>query len=106
MTVLGQEYVDDEYEDEVADMQEEAEELKQSMEDINTLRGNNGLKYKCILQVSGTPYYILASNEMLEDDSEIISKVSYTDMLKARDKWEEDNLAKDDDEKEEPWESP
>ena len=106
MTVLGQEYVDDEYEDEVADMQEEAEELKQSMEDINTLRGSNGLKYKCILQVSGTPYYILASNEMLEDDSEIISKVSYTDMLKARDKWEEDNLAKDDDEKEEPWESP
>ena len=103
---LGQEYVDDEYEDEVADMQEEAEELKQSMEDINKLRGSNGLKYKCVLQVSGTPYYILASNEMLEDDAEIISKVSYTDMLKARDKWEEDNLAKDDDEKEEPWESP
>ena len=64
-----------------------------------------GLRYKRVLQVSGTPYYILASNEMIEPGSEIISKVSYTDMLEARDKWHRDNEKKGN-KKEKPWTSP
>ena len=54
------------------------------------------IKRKQILQVSGTPYYILASNELVDkENTAIISDVSYTDMLNARNKWAEDNMDKD-----------
>lgn len=66
----------------------EAEESKKTLEKLN-------IKYKTILQVSGTPYYILASNEMIEEGSAIISKVSYTDMIEARDKWNSEHKSED-----------
>ncbi len=67
---------------------EEEEKIAKEME---SFKDKLNIKYKTILQVSGTPYYILASNEMIEDDAAVISKVSYTDMLNARDKWEKDH---------------
>ena len=73
---------------------EAVKELEQIKKDKKTIEGLK-VKYKVLLQVSGTPYYILASNEMLDPKAEIISKVSYTDMVKARDKWEGENKGKD-----------
>ena len=75
--------------------------------DRKKLEGLN-IKYKHVLQVSGTPYYILASNEMRESDAAIISKVSYTDMLKARDEWDDknDSLPDDSPDKKNRWDSP
>ncbi len=69
--------------DDNSDIEEEQKIAKESEEALKQLNIN----YRCALQVSGTPYYILASNEMIQEDAEIISKVSYSDMLKARDKW-------------------
>lgn len=66
------------------------EEIKEHERDEKILKGLN-IQKDITLQVSGTPYYILASNEMLDPDAEIISKVSYTDMLIARDKWEDEH---------------
>ena len=92
-----------ELEDEVTDIDDELKEMENDRKTLESLKG--GLRYKRVLQVSGTPYYILASNEMIEPGSEIISKVSYTDMLEARDKWNKDNEKKGK-KKEKPWESP
>ena len=78
VTGLGEDY---------SDIQEEIEEHDKNEK---LLKGLN-IQKDITLQVSGTPYYILASNEMLDDDAEIISKVSYTDMLAARDKWEDEH---------------
>ena len=82
-----------ELEDEVTDIDDELKEMENNRKTLKSLKG--GLRYKRLLQVSGTPYYILASNEMIEPGSEIISKVSYTDMLEARDKWNRDNERKE-----------
>lgn len=92
-----------ELEDEVTDIDDELKEMENDRKTLESLNG--GLRYKRVLQVSGTPYYILASNEMIEPGSEIISKVSYTDMLEARDKWNRDNEKKGN-KKEKPWASP
>lgn len=92
-----------ELEDEVTDIDDELKEMENDRKTLESLKG--GLRYKRVLQVSGTPYYILASNEMIEPGSEIISKVSYTDMLEARDKWNRENEKKGD-KKEKPWTSP
>lgn len=77
--------------DDNSDIEEEQEIAKESEEALKKLNIN----YKCALQVSGTPYYILASNEMIQEDAEIISKVSYSDMLKARDKWNAEHKHED-----------
>ena len=77
--------------DDNSDIEEEQTEAKELEKNIKKL----DVKYKQVLQVSGTPYYILASNEMIEDDAEIISRVSYSDMLKARDEWEKKNPNED-----------
>lgn len=92
-----------ELEDEVTDIDDELKEMENDRKTLESLKG--GLRYKRVLQVSGTPYYILASNEMIEPGSEIISKVSYTDMLEARDKWNRDNEKKGN-KREKPWTSP
>lgn len=92
-----------ELEDEVTDIDDELKEMENDRKTLESLK--RGLRYKRVLQVSGTPYYILASNEMIEPGSEIISKVSYTDMLEARDKWNRDNEKKGN-KKEKPWASP
>ena len=73
---------------------EAVKEMEQIKKDQKTVDGLK-VKYDVLLQVSGTPYYILASNEMLDPQAEIISKVSYTDMVKARDKWDNENKGKD-----------
>lgn len=73
---------------------EAVKEMEQIKKDQKTIDGLK-VKYDVLLQVSGTPYYILASNEMLDPSAEIISKVSYTDMVKARDKWDNENKSKD-----------
>ena len=63
---------------------------------------------KRTLQCSGTPYYILASGEFGKEyeNKTIISDVSFSDMLAARDKWDEDNQKKDPSEMEDPSKSP
>ena len=76
-------------EDETVALEQEINEETKSQ-----LKGLH-IKYRYILQVSGTPYYILASNEMLRDNAEIISKVSYTDMMLERDKWETEHPTDD-----------
>ena len=60
------------------------------------------LKPKCVLQCSGTPYYILSSGEFAESISKktIITKVTYSDMVTERDKWSEENPGEDE------WKSP
>ena len=68
------------------------EEEKKTAKEMESFKESLNIKYKTVLQVSGTPYYILASNEMIEDDAEVISKVSYTDMLNARDKWDKEHM--------------
>ena len=90
VTGLGRKKIEDDDEDN-AQLEEEqklAEESKKVIESLN-------VKYDRVLQVSGTPYYILASNEMIDKDAAIISKVSYTDMLNARDKWEKEHKGED-----------
>lgn len=77
--------------DDNSDIEEEQKIAKEVEEGIKSL----DIKYKRILQVSGTPYYILASNEMIDDDAAIISKVSYSDMLNARDKWNKEHKNED-----------
>lgn len=77
--------------DDNSDIEEEQKLAKESEETLKQLN----IKYKSILQVSGTPYYILASNEMIQEDAEIISKVSYSDMLNARDKWNKEHSNED-----------
>ena len=54
---------------------------------------NKQIKAKVRLQCSGTPYYILCSDEFapLVEGKEIISKVSFSDMLEARDNWASDH---------------
>lgn len=71
------------------------EEEEKIAKDMESFKNKLNIKYKTILQVSGTPYYILASNEMIEDDAAVISKVSYTDMLNARDKWDKEHANED-----------
>ncbi len=76
-------------EDEEQATQDLAQEETEIEKDKKSLSGLS-LNYKVILQVSGTPYYILASNEMnglLRKDAEVISTVSYSDMLNARNNW-------------------
>ena len=60
------------------------------------------LKPKCVLQCSGTPYYILSSGEFAESikNKTIITKVTYSDMVTERDKWADENQGKDE------WKSP
>ena len=66
----------------------EYEEFERETKEVNKIKDSFDVKYDRMLQVSGTPYYILASNEFLDKKtSMIISKVSYTDMMAARDRW-------------------
>ena len=87
VTKLGREDI----EDDNSDIEEEQKIAKESSDALKKLN----IKYKSVLQVSGTPYYILASNEMIEEGSEIISKVSYSDMLNARDEWNKEHKNED-----------
>lgn len=78
----------------VSDDNEDAKEAIELAKEMGKEIAN--IKRKQILQVSGTPYYILASNELVDkENTAIISDVSYTDMLNARNKWAEDNMDKD-----------
>lgn len=91
-TGLGRNKIkDDEDDEDNAAIEEEQKIARESSETLKKLN----IKYKRVLQVSGTPYYILASNEMIAEDAEIISKVSYTDMLNARDKYEREHEGED-----------
>jgi hypothetical protein len=54
------------------------------------------------LHLSGTPYRILMSDEFSKDD--IISFVQFSDIVKAQQDWEKDNISKD--EPKEEWENP
>lgn len=88
VTKLERKQIDD---DDNSDIEEEQKIAKEVEDGIKSL----DIKYKRILQVSGTPYYILASNEMIDEDAAIISKVSYSDMLNARDKWNKEHKNED-----------
>ena len=91
-TGLGRNKIkDDEDDEDNAAIEEEQKIARESSETLKKLN----IRYKRVLQVSGTPYYILASNEMIAEDAEIISKVSYTDMLNARDKYERKHEGED-----------
>ena len=88
VTKLERKQIDD---DDNSDIEEEQKIAKEVEDGIKSL----DIKYKRILQVSGTPYYILASNEMIDKDAAIISKVSYSDVLNARDKWNKEHKNED-----------
>ena len=45
------------------------------------------LKTKIQLHLSGTPYNIMLTDEFTSENSDVIGRYSYTDMLKARDEW-------------------
>lgn len=78
----------DEEDTSIADEQQINKEAQEGLKKLN-------IRYKTVLQVSGTPYYILASNEMIDKDAAIISKVSYSDMLKACNKWNKEHDGED-----------
>ncbi len=62
------------------------------------------LKAKIKLHLSGTPYKILADTEF--DDIDIISKCQYSDIIEAKNQWDDENALKDDAERKEEWENP
>lgn len=53
---------------------------------------------KVKLHLSGTPYRILLDNEF--EDSDIVGAVQYSDIVEAKEKWDRDNIEKDE------WENP
>lgn len=88
VTKLERKQIDDDDNSYIEEEQKIAKEVEDGIKSLD-------IKYKRILQVSGTPYYILASNEMIDKDAAIISKVSYSDMLNARDKWNKEHKNED-----------
>ena len=71
-------------------------ELKpiEGFEKIDELEKNiKVLNSKVSLHLSGTPYRILMSDEFEEDD--IIAFVQFSDIIDAKNKWDEENLKKD-----------
>ena len=78
--------------------QAEIDEMKKDLVEIKKLNNaisNIGAKYR--IQCSGTPYYILSSGEFAEmyTNKEIISDISFTDMINARNQWVKDNPGED-----------
>ncbi len=78
-------------------LKQEKKHNDESVEDL--LEQTKQLKAKVQLHLSGTPYRILMGSEFTEDD--IISYCQFTDIIKASQEWDAQNL----DEKEE-WENP
>lgn len=60
------------------------------------------LKAKITLHLSGTPYRILMGSEFTKDD--IIAFYQFTDIVKAQENWDKENLLKDEAEPE--WDNP
>ena len=58
------------------------------------------LKTKRQLHLSGTPYNIMTTDEFTKENSDVIGRYSYTDMLQARDEWIEQHPNQPE------WESP
>lgn len=75
-------------------------ELKKELADVDSSDDydNNEtlktLKAKVRLHLSGTPYRILMSNEFTKDD--IVAFYQFTDIVKDQEKWNQENLLKDD----------
>jgi hypothetical protein len=65
---------------------------------------SNYLHAKIKLHLSGTPYKILSETEF--DDIDIISKVQYSDIIDAKEKWDTENSLKEESERREEWENP
>lgn len=78
-------------------LKQEKKHNDESVEDL--LAQTKQLKSKVQLHLSGTPYRILMGSEFTEDD--IISYCQFTDIIKASQEWDKENL----DQKEE-WENP
>ena len=78
-------------------LKQEKKHNDESVEDL--LEQTKQLKAKVQLHLSGTPYRILMGSEFTKDD--IISYCQFTDIIKASQEWDAQNL----DEKEE-WENP
>ena len=78
-------------------LKQEKKHDDESVEDL--LDQTKQLKSKVQLHLSGTPYRILMGSEFTEDD--IISYCQFTDIIKASQEWDKENL----DQKEE-WENP
>ena len=74
---------------------QQKEELKQSDEDLGTLyQSIKFLNAKVRIHLSGTPYRILMGSEFTEDD--IIAFCQFSDIVDEQEKWNNDNLDKDD----------
>ena len=89
---IGLSVSSDEYsETEIKEARKEAKDAELITKKIHAINA------KYTLQCSGTPYYILASGEFADvyKNKEIISNVSFSDMLAARDAWIEENNSKD-----------
>lgn len=75
----------------IKDEELSAADNRRLQKEFNKARQNK-IQNKCVLQCSGTPYYILQSDEFNDKvKTAIITTVSFTDMIKARDKWNEDH---------------
>ena len=89
---IGLSVSSDEYsETEIKEARKEAKDAELITKKIHAINA------KYTLQCSGTPYYILVSGEFADvyKNKEIISNVSFSDMLAARDAWIEENNSKD-----------
>ena len=62
------------------------------------------IKSKIRIHLSGTPYRILVNSEFTDDD--IIAFYQFSDIAQDQEKWDNKNLNKDDENREEDWKNP
>ena len=80
-TTNPDEAIQDATEDEIEELTNQDANAKQMRELIKPL------KTKRQLHLSGTPYNIMMTDEFTSENSDVIGRYSYTDMLAARDEW-------------------
>jgi hypothetical protein len=62
------------------------------------------IKSKVRIHLSGTPYRILVNSEFTDDD--IIAFYQFSDIAQEQEKWDNENLNQDDENREEDWKNP
>jgi len=87
------------------DKKEIKNEQKQNDDTLDELDDSiKVIKSKVRIHLSGTPYRILVDSEFTDDD--IIAFYQFSDIAKDQEKWDYENLNKDDENREEDWENP
>ena len=87
------------------DKKEIKNEQKQNDDTLDELDDSiKVIKSKVRIHLSGTPYRILVDSEFTDDD--IIAFYQFSDITQDQEKWDYENLNKDDEDREEDWNNP